>query len=218
MAIIRFAFDKAADGFQPHHNIREKEDWPEGAYCPLGSDNFAGKIASHGALVLWEEYKGLCLNDYERNGYDDSDFFMEVWNPDAECVETICFATTRGWTYPSMGSRPDATDEVRAAATRWREDQRRKARAARRSQAAKELMQKRALFRDLAERHGFKACRLSKLIRNEQPERGIAALQLLKSNLRSAFRIKMRDQLVAWLGSESPAYRSPFSARQWACI
>lgn len=54
---------------------------------------------------------GLCICDYERNGYDDSDFHMIVWNPETKTTEDICYATTRGWTYPCYGSAADLTPE-----------------------------------------------------------------------------------------------------------
>lgn len=67
------------------------------------------------AYQLWafDSHIGLCLRDYERNGYDDSDFYMIVWNESTGKPEEYQFATTRGWTYPSYGSRPDATPEIR---------------------------------------------------------------------------------------------------------
>ena len=66
-------------------------------------------------LYLYDSHVGLCLEDRERNGYDDSDFYMVVWNPEKGEPESIEFASTRGWSYPCYGSSPDATPEVRAA-------------------------------------------------------------------------------------------------------
>src|SRR5215469_6460049 len=43
-------------------------------------------------IVLWDTHTGLCLSEFERNGYDDSDFFMVVWNPEKAQPETIMFA------------------------------------------------------------------------------------------------------------------------------
>lgn len=62
------------------------------------------------------EYEGAVLDTFERNGYDDSDFFAIVW--DGEKVTSVEYATTRGWTYPNTAT-VDATDEVRAKATDW---------------------------------------------------------------------------------------------------
>lgn len=71
----------------------------------------------------WDTHSGLCIQDTERNGYDDSDFYMLVWNPAKKCAESIMFATTRGWSYPSYGSKPDATPEVMAEYNAWRAEQ-----------------------------------------------------------------------------------------------
>ena len=219
MAIIRFAHDKAVDGFMPHYNIRDKELWPEGAYCPLGSSNPDHQIKSHGAMVLWETHQGLCLNDWERNGYDDSDFFMDVWNPEKRCVETILFATTRGWTYPSYGSKPDATPEVIAEVKVWRAEQAALVLAAQRLAKANELRAIRQKIRALAERYAFKPYRLAKLVRTEKSDRGSAALRLLTSSrLKNQFRIKMQTQLVDWLKQVEPKYDSPFSPKQWMYV
>ncbi len=70
---------------------------------------------------------GLCIRDYERNGYDDSDFYMVVWDEAAQQPRHICFASTRGWSYPCYGSSADATPEVMAKYNAWE--------AARRQQA-----------------------------------------------------------------------------------
>lgn len=73
---------------------------------------------------LYDTHVGLCIEDYERNGYDDSDFFMIVWNPETMEPENICFATTRGWTYPCYASKPDATPEVMEQYNVWLENRR----------------------------------------------------------------------------------------------
>ena len=63
-------------------------------------------------LTLYDTHVGLCLRERERNMHDDSDFYMLVWNEELEVPEEICFASTRGWCYPSMASHVDATAEV----------------------------------------------------------------------------------------------------------
>lgn len=63
----------------------------------------------------YQTHVGLCLEDRERNGYHDSDFYMVVWNPETMTTENIEYGTTRGYCGPAMGSFVDATPEVRAA-------------------------------------------------------------------------------------------------------
>ncbi len=58
-------------------------------------------------------YEGAVLREYERNGYDDSDFYADVWT--GETIRSIEYASTRGWTYGNS-ARVDATPEVLAAA------------------------------------------------------------------------------------------------------
>jgi hypothetical protein len=55
--------------------------------------------------------EGLVVSTSERNGYDDSDFFAEVWNEEKGDTESILYASTRGWTYPN-NAVIDATPEV----------------------------------------------------------------------------------------------------------
>jgi len=107
MAIIRFEFDRSrvpADAV----NVKEHEGDTGGKRTPYWT---------------WHEYVGLCLRDREHNGYDDSDFWMTVWDAEKGAPEEICFASTRGWSYPSYGSFVDATPEVRAAYDAWKAKQ-----------------------------------------------------------------------------------------------
>lgn len=87
-------------------------------------------------LWLYDSHVGLCLQDGERNGRDDSDFYMTVWNPETQAPETIEFASTRGWSYPCYGSKPDATPEVLAAYAAYKQAADDKARQEREAQLA----------------------------------------------------------------------------------
>jgi len=74
-----------------------------------------------GKVIMWtyETHHGLCISDRERNSYDDSDWYMLIWDAEKQEPFEICFATTRGWAYPCYGSQPDATFEVMAAYNAW---------------------------------------------------------------------------------------------------
>ena len=107
MPIINFSFnrkDVPADAV----NVQESTQ-------RVGSDN------REVPMYTWESHNGLCIKDYERNGYDDSDFVMIVWNAEKQEPEHYCFASTRGWSYPSYGSSADATPEVMEAYNAWSE-------------------------------------------------------------------------------------------------
>lgn len=85
-------------------------------------------------FYMVESHKGLVHSTYERNGYDDSDFYARVWNREKQAFDEVMYATTRGWTYLNSAT-PDITDpeilaEIEAANAKALED--RRARQARR--------------------------------------------------------------------------------------
>lgn len=67
-------------------------------------------------MLLIEEHHGCVLATYERNGYDDSDFYAVVWT--GTYVQHIEYASTRGWSYCNHAD-VDATSEVIEAANEW---------------------------------------------------------------------------------------------------
>jgi hypothetical protein len=80
----------------------------QGRYVDSGEELYGPHV-----MWTWHTHVGLCLFDYERNGYNDSDFHMVVWDEATQSPKDICFASTRGWSYPSYGSSADATEEVK---------------------------------------------------------------------------------------------------------
>lgn len=90
-------------------------------------------------LVLYTTHHGLCISEREMNGRDDSDFYMLVWDPEAQAPHEICFATTRGWSYPCYGSRADASAEVLAEYEAWCARHKNAVREAHERQAVREL-------------------------------------------------------------------------------
>jgi hypothetical protein len=96
---------------------------------PAGAQNLRKYEGGWGGecpnLWLYDTHHGFCIRDYERNGYDDSDWYMVVWNPEKNEPETIEFASTRGWSYPCYGSKADATPEVLAKYQAWEAEQER---------------------------------------------------------------------------------------------
>jgi hypothetical protein len=70
--------------------------------------------------IFSETYKGAVLATYERNGYDDSDFYAIVWDAEEKKIKHVEYATTRGWTY-NNGASVDATEEVIEEAARFNE-------------------------------------------------------------------------------------------------
>lgn len=56
------------------------------------------------------QHEGCVLNTYERNGYDDSDWYAECWDCDRHEIVRVHYDTTRA----GGGGRAeiDATDDV----------------------------------------------------------------------------------------------------------
>lgn len=99
------------------HVMASKEDHTYIIEHFIGWDN-----EKHGPLYMKETHRGLVLSTGEYNGYDDSDFYALVWNPEKKCAERETYATTRGWTYPN-GATVDATPEVIQAYKDWQKEQ-----------------------------------------------------------------------------------------------
>lgn len=218
MAIIRFDFDKAVDGFQSHYNLRTPEPWPEGAYAPLGSDNTKENIQNRGALILWETHKGLCVSEREMNGSSDSDFYMTVWDEEEQRPKEILFATTRGWSYPSMGSYVDASEEILEKVKAYSKKQLEEIERKERVRFVKEKLENRAVAKKLSSQYEFSYARFAKFLKTLEKEKTKSIFKLLQSDLRSGFRISLRTQLVNWLKEKEPAYSKPFSPKQWNYI
>lgn len=163
----------------------------------------------------YESHQGLCLRDFERNGYHDSDFYMVVWNPEKHEPETILFASTRGWSYPCYGSSPDATADVRREyenylfAKEWLFDRQQIAKR------VKTICDFRQFARDYGKHLGFPHWRLTAL-RKVMSAGDLSRLVNLLGNarLRSAFKLKMRQHVIDWLNDPAPKYRTPLSSRQ----
>lgn len=202
MSIICFSF---CDVETPVQN------YPEGAYCLLGEE---GKVHSDcdRHIVLWEEYKGKCIAESEKNGYHDSDFYMTVWDDITNSPKTILFATTRGWSYPSYASYVDATDEVFAKFERYKHMKLVEAQKTKRNEKAVFLWKQHSEDYVLCKKIG---CSINKIRKLRTFQNGEAAIKLLTSNLRSDFRKNLKKQLVNWLVSKENIYNSPFSPRQW---
>lgn len=67
------------------------------------------------------EYTGKVLAKYEKNGYNDSDFYAVVETDKPGVFTTVEYASTRGWTYLN-GATVDATPEVVARYEAFRKD------------------------------------------------------------------------------------------------
>lgn len=199
MAIIHFTFDRDKIPADATH-VTERNERP----------------GAGGHFWTYATHNGLCISEREMNGYHDSDFYMLVWDPEKGEPHEILFASTRGWTYPSYASAPDATPETLAAYEAWKARKAAERRASERKAKALILRANRKLALKAAREHGFPHWRLTKLRHGTGYE---AVLKLLASKrVRSKFKLSLRAQAIAWLKEQAPKYATPFSAKQVACL
>lgn len=169
-----------------------------------------------GPTAYWTRlsHEGLCLRDYERNGYDDSDFHMIVWNVDRNEPEDICFASTRGWSYPCYGSWVDATPEVVEKYNLYKRGMTILDDMRNRSAKARQLREFRKTFKAAAIRLGFDYVSFARAYRNWGTEKRAKIEWLLTANIRSGFKHSMRGQVVAWINASERKYDFPLSTKQ----
>jgi hypothetical protein len=158
-------------------------------------------------------YIGKCLRDREMNGRDDSDFYMLVWDDELNAPKEICYATTRGWSYPCYGSFVDATPEVKAKYEAYIKLRARNSKAA-------QIRSVRSRAQEIATQLEISRAAALKLMYAcaDQRWKLEAVLKLFTSNLRSPMRIGFKEQTHTWLTDPAPKYASPLSARQWPLL
>ncbi len=218
MPIIRFTSDYSkvpegavnvrfqGPGFNLARTAEEMDDFdkrhPLKAYGPY-------------VIITYDTYVGLCLKDREANGYDDSDFYMLVWDEAAGVAKEICFASTRGWSYPSYGSSVDATPEVRAKFEAWSAARQRRYRIEGKLKARAEKIE---LARAIGEPNYTNLKKLDSGL-PVQPALKANAIALLKSKrLRSKFKLSLQAQILAWYFDPAPRFASPLSKKQWQYV
>ena len=219
--------------------------FPEGAYVPLErsytdplSGIFDGVRPMFGRdYWLHERYIGRVLSTGERNGYDDSDFTVTVWDDETDAPDTFVYATTRAYTY-HLYAHVDATDEVRAKAKARADYAERRARimakrtaSKNRFEAARALGVDPAAIRRLEAGMGYSVSHI-KAVERTRYSNGLAyefgffrdpnpldrVLKLASSfkagKLRSDFKKKLAQQVIDWLGDPQPRYATPLSRKQ----
>ena len=196
-----------------HMTANNRETFPDGAYCPIGQYNRPSEVKEGLTIVLYTTHHGLCLHSRERNMHDDSDFFMTVWNVEKGAPEEICFASTRGWSYPCYGSDVDATPEVQAAYEAWGTREKAILRKLSRAGKAKKLRLVRRTMYQLAGTHGFSYLKLLHL-RTTYHGTWQKVMYLLTARIRSGFKLSLRNQVIAWLKNPESKYYEPLTRNQ----
>lgn len=180
----------------------------------INAKDISGKDGACTDTWTYETHHGLCIRDSEVNGYQDSDFYMLVWNPKKGEPEEIMFATTRGWSYPCYSSSADASEETMMAYNAWLTNRRAEGVRLRRRGEAKRLLAFRKLALQVARKHGISHVRLTSLRRLIGLEAANLILELFSPRVRSNFKLSLRQQVVNWLQQENPTYPTPLSRRQ----
>jgi hypothetical protein len=80
----------------------------------------AFEVKKYGGDVTFavKTFEGRVLCEYEKNGYNDSDFFAVVWNDETDSIKVIEYGSTRHGGY--YGCSIDATPETIAKAKEWK--------------------------------------------------------------------------------------------------
>lgn len=197
-----------------HLESNRAEAYPAGTYCRLNKNDKS-------PVVLSQSHEGVCLFMRESNYYDDSDFYMTVWNEEKGAPETILYASTRGWCEPCFYSRPDATEEVWEKYRNWEkkvaeEDNLRKI-----QQSVELLCGIRTSESKVKEMYSLDDGVIIKLRKayggwvNATRGDYEAVLNLLSNKrIRSKFKLNLREQVLAWIDEDSPKYSTPLSPRQ----
>jgi hypothetical protein len=193
--------------------------WPEGTYADL---HWTKQVRSHlpgHVIYIRETHVGLTLSLHESNGYNDSDFYAHVWNPREQKIETITYATTRGWSYPCYNAVVDATDDVRQlAASYGRKVAEERERAYQEHVARIDSL----IAGDLGLpgpdevkklRSALGASETTTSAKWEEAQRLLSTLR--RGTFRSTFRESLAKQIMAWVTDPSPNYPRPLSPRQW---
>lgn len=192
------------------------DTYPTGAFCPIDS-NLENK------LCLYDAFVGKCLFETEVNGYDDSDFYMTVWNEETNSPDKIMFATTRMWSYPCFASSPDATDEVKDKYQNWLQVREAKRAKEKRDQRAKILKEIRITEAKVCSEHNVSRKALIRLRKafggfmrvgsNYDTYTDIISF-VTNRRIRNKFKLSMKTQVIEWMKSENPQYDKPLSPRQ----
>ena len=179
---------------------------------------------------------GSTISKTEKNGYHDSDFYATYWN--GEKIVSIQYDTTRFGGYGS--AFVDATDEVLELAKNYETARLQKiqdrldANAVKNTKLIKKLFKgtkaktdrimdfvnNKEMWRTIA--HGDCGVSISwNDLESETPykttDRNLAGRllrMLFETNLRSDFKMSMKEQALKWFRSNEPKHNTPLSPKQ----
>jgi hypothetical protein len=173
-------------------------------------------------------FVGRCIRESESNRYDDSDFFMLVWNDTTGKPESKLFATTRAGCGKAYGSKVDADEVTLAKFDLYCErhsqagfDAKRKT-SFNRARALRQLEAKVPGYVKLRKAYCPRLSFMDPRViggRDNGLDDYLSLLDLLSNKrIRSNFKLQLRAQVQAWIDDEAPRYAKPLSDRQMACL
>ena len=184
---------------------KNRDDVPENAQCVKWDES--------NKVWTWHEYIGLCIKEREANYHQDSDFYMMIWDVETQKPREICFASTRGWSYPALGSFVDATKETMKSYNDYLEQKEMEWKQNARDKKAREIWEMRRLARDAAQEHNISFRKLLRLFMEDDRIKNLFA-----KKIRSKFKISLRNQCIAWLQTEKNLFNRPLSRKQLSCL
>ena len=90
------------------YNEDGQQVYEEGSFSFLHHKHYALEKTP---VVMIEKFKGQVISEYERNYYDDSDFFAVIWDEEKQKPFSYQYASTRAWSYCNSAV-VDATPDV----------------------------------------------------------------------------------------------------------
>jgi len=156
---------------------------------------------------ITEKYIGKCVDQYSAGGHDWMTTSIVYWDDEAKApASEVVWAEHYGIDVISYNI--DATPEVKAEYETYL------ANVARRKRIQK-TWDNRCNLRRIAKECNLTYFQIIKLEKVTPVGFWSDTVKLLRSNLRSAFRKSLKDQILKWVNDPAPKFNSPLSSRQW---
>ena len=178
---------------------------PNGAYCPLGTEQEYDK-----SYYVGEFYQGLVLEKGEHNYWDDSDFYALYWSEKEQKPVECEYASTRY--YGGGSATVDATPEIVEKYNAWKVREKRMERN-------KKLQEARQRYLHFSHESGLTVKQTLRVMEAVGDYFAYAVCVSLlgpyrKNTMRSAYRKSLAEQVWAWVRDNNPKYNCPLSDKQ----
>lgn len=156
------------------------------------------------------KFEGKCVDQHSAGGHDWMTTDMIIWDGEKQ---TPFYQTVWAEHFGTdvIAYKIDATPEVRQAYKAYL------AKVARRVSIQK-AWDLRCNLRRIAKECNLTYFQIIKLEKVTPIGVWSDTIKLLRSNLRSAFRKSLKDQILKWVNDPAPKFNSPLSSKQWSYI